>query len=121
MLFNEENTVQDLLLRVELLLVAKNIPKEQFYAESGISSASFSQWKSGKYAPSINKIYQMANYLDVSAEYLLGTEEQKKGPPPAGDELSEVKKKVLDRLNKMSDQEVQKVIELLDVLDPMFK
>jgi len=67
--------VQELLLRVELLLVSKNIPKEKFYAESGISSASFSQWKSGKYAPSVNAIYKMANYLGVSAEYLMGIDD----------------------------------------------
>lgn len=40
----------------------------------GVSSGLISDWKSGKSIPSGNRLMNLANYLNVSVEYLLGSD-----------------------------------------------
>ena len=63
--------VPNILLRIEMRIAELNMPKQEFYEKSGISSASFSQWNTGAYKPSMKKIKSAAAALDVSVDYLL--------------------------------------------------
>lgn len=49
----------------------RNIKPSRMMAELGFSNGLFSQWKSGKQNPSLKKIQKIAEYLNVSTEYLL--------------------------------------------------
>ena len=51
---------------VELELAKRNIPKERFYRESGISSATMSQWRKRIYSPSSAAIKKIEEYLGVT-------------------------------------------------------
>lgn len=50
---------------VEAELKKRGIPKEQFYRESGISSATMSQWRNRIYSPSSAAIKKIEDYLGV--------------------------------------------------------
>ena len=63
--------VPGMLLRIELRMAELNRSKQSFYEKSGISSASFSQWNTGAYKPSVKKIKSAAKALDTSVDYLL--------------------------------------------------
>lgn len=63
--------VPGMLSRIELRMAELNMSKQSFYEKSGISSASFSQWNTGAYKPSVKKIKSAAKALDTSVEYLL--------------------------------------------------
>ncbi len=63
--------VPGMLLRIELRMAELNMSKQSFYEKSGISSASFSQWNTGAYKPSVKKIKSAAKALDTSVDYLL--------------------------------------------------
>ena len=63
--------VPGMLLRIELRMAELNMSKQSVYEKSGISSASFSQWNTGAYKPSVKKIKSAAKALDTSVEYLL--------------------------------------------------
>lgn len=55
---------------VETILAERRISRGDFYAQSGISSATFSQWRTGQYAPSQDKIAQIEKCLGVTlADY----------------------------------------------------
>ena len=56
--------------RIELRLTELGMSKADFYKLSGVSSASYSQWNTGKYNPSENKLRSAAECLGVSFEYL---------------------------------------------------
>lgn len=43
---------------------------------AGVSKQCISDYKSGKSVPSIDTLYLICKYLDVSADYLLGLEEE---------------------------------------------
>lgn len=63
--------------RVEKKLREKGIGKLVFYKESGVASATFSQWKSGLRSPSMQSLDLIARYLGVSTEWILtGVEEE---------------------------------------------
>lgn len=79
--------------RIEIRLSEIGMTKAEFYKKSGISSASFSQWRTGKYKPSEKNLTKAAEVLGVSYSYLLnGVEEKEIAPTTAGksDVLDEV-------------------------------
>ena len=45
--------------------------KQDFYNESGITSSSFSQWRTGVRTPSMASVHKIASCLGVSIDYLL--------------------------------------------------
>lgn len=53
---------------LEAELKRQGIPKEKFYRESGVSSATMSQWRKNIYSPSSAKIKDIEKYLGVAFE-----------------------------------------------------
>lgn len=67
--------------RIELRLAELGMSKAEFYERSGISSASYSQWNTGKYNPSMAKLQQAAEVLGLDLDYLCyGWEEVENAP-----------------------------------------
>ena len=71
--------------RIELRIAELGMSKADFYKESGISSASYSQWNTGRYKPTEKKLASAAACLGVSLEYLRDGEETKKAPTGEGE------------------------------------
>lgn len=84
---------------VEKELKAQKISKAAFYKATGISSASFSQWRNEIYYPSPANIKNIEEFLGVS--FHLSTKE--KSPTPEGVEL---------------DKETIQLREIWDSADP---
>lgn len=57
--------------RIEMRLSELGMSKAEFYKKTGISSASFSQWRSGLYKPSEKKLITAAECLGISLDYLV--------------------------------------------------
>lgn len=72
--------------RIEMRITELGMAKADFYKQSGISSASYSQWNTGLYRPSEKKLRSAAECLGVSYEYIrYGSEaENKKAPAESG-------------------------------------
>lgn len=87
---------------------------------TGISSGNFSDWKSGKAKPSQKAIQKIADYFDVSVDYLLGREpssETKKDgnaealPPDAS--LTPYQKQLIEFAESLTEEEVKKVLSYI--------
>lgn len=102
--------IKAVLTRIDLRLVELGIPKEKFYAESGISSASYSQWNTGTHKPSAKKLNMVADYLGISPEYLL-TGEQKEKPTREG-ELTEIQKEAMAFIRTLSPEQLSRFIKM---------
>ena len=61
--------------RLKQMRTEKNIGQNQLAKELGLSNASISYWETGKQLPTIEAVYKIAVYFDVSADYLLGLKE----------------------------------------------
>lgn len=55
----------------------RGITISQLAKEIGISQGNISDWKSGKCLPSLNALIKIADYLNISLDYLVGRTEEK--------------------------------------------
>jgi transcriptional regulator with XRE-family HTH domain len=105
--------------RINALLAAKGIPKQQFYKDCSITSASYSLWNTGKTNPSMKNLKIIAEYLGVSVADLLPDEDLvpqegiKKDPIPKDEAVSSAKQKLLDALDGLSDSQIEKLIGII--------
>ena len=106
--------------RINSLLAAKGIPKQQFYKDCSITSASYSLWNTGKTNPSMKNLKIIAEYLGVSVADLLPDKELvpqegiKKDPIPKDEAVSPAKQKLLDALDGLSDSQIEKLIGIIE-------
>lgn len=63
-------------VRLAELLKENNLSKRAFAQKIGVSAMSVSDWSTGKVQPTAENIYIVAVYFDVSADYLLGLEDE---------------------------------------------
>ena len=59
----------------EKLCNLKGIKPGRVSKETGISTATLTSWKQGKYTPKQDKLSLIADYFDVSVDYLMTGEE----------------------------------------------
>ena len=105
------------LRRIELRLTEIDMEKGEFYAKSGISSGSYSQWNTEAHQPSLKKLRSAASVLGVSLEYLLygdGAEkESAPDPKTKGEGLSAAKKALLVAIDDLSDAQCEKLLPIV--------
>ncbi|MDR2655530.1 MAG: helix-turn-helix domain-containing protein [Oscillospiraceae bacterium] len=58
--------------RFNYLLNANNITAYKLSKDTGIDQTLIGRWKVGKQFPAMEKILQLADYFNVSVDYLLG-------------------------------------------------
>ena len=57
--------------KLQVLLDKTNKTAYQVAQETGVSTATLSNWKNGNYVPKVDKIKILADYFNVSIEYFL--------------------------------------------------
>ena len=99
---------------VELELKKRNIPKEQFYRESGISSATMSQWRKRIYSPSSAAIKKIEEYLGVT----FTIEQKEKAPTENGerDVLDEVDVAFYGNFKELNEDEKETVRDMVRLM-----
>lgn len=70
--------------RIERLLFENGMKQADLAKATGISTGLISQWKNRSQQPSAKKLQIIADYFDVSTDYLLGNEPKQKTPAEAG-------------------------------------
>lgn len=63
----------------EQLLKEKGVTPYRVHKETGISTATLSDWKNGKSQPKQDKLLKIADYFGVSVKYLMTGEEKEGG------------------------------------------
>ncbi len=58
--------------RLKYLRTEKGIGQNLLSKELNLSNASISYWETGKQEPGAEALFKLANYFNVSADYLLG-------------------------------------------------
>ncbi len=62
--------------RIKELRKEKNIGQNKLAEEIKISNASISYYETGKQEPTAETIFKLANYFNVSADYILGLKDE---------------------------------------------
>lgn len=58
------------------LIEEKGITPYRVYKETGVAQSTLSDWKNGKGTPSVDKLQKIADFLNVSVDYLLTGKEK---------------------------------------------
>lgn len=109
--------------RLKKLRNSQGISQVEFAKRFNISTGTIGNWEVGKREPDFETIKRIADYFDVSVDYLLGRTDyphsEKKEPAELTTDsvMYELKKRGLyDKLNAMSDDDRQAVLATLDTL-----
>lgn len=90
----------------ERLLKERGITAYKVAQETGITTATLSSWKKGRYTPKQEKLQKIADYFGVTIDYLMTGEEKKEDIP----ELSprnerDIERDLQDTLGKLDSQD----------------
>lgn len=104
------------LRRIELRLTEIDMEKGEFYAKSGISSGSYSQWNTEAHQPSLKKLRAAASVLGVSLEYLLygDGEEKESAPDPKTEGVDD---RIVRFIRSASAEELTEILRYIDFLE----
>lgn len=105
--------------RIELRLAELGMSKAEFYEKSGISSASYSQWNTGKYNPSRAKLQQAASVLGLDLDYLgFGFAQVEKTPTVSGerDILDEVDIGFYQGFKELTEDQKETVRDMVNIM-----
>ena len=108
--------------RIKLLREQHGIEQKQLAHDLGVSQPTISCLENGSKQPSSKSVYKLADYFNVSTDYLLGREGAKKAPSPDGEgaglalqgrpELAAL----VDRLSKLDDDQLRSAKDYLDFI-----
>lgn len=102
------------------LCESKGIKGAKLCTDTGISKGLLTDLKMGRRTGvSAVTAQKIAAYFGVSVGYLLGTEADgdKKEQPINYDELSDVKKKLISRLDGLSDEKIQLLLQVAESIE----
>lgn len=81
------------------IMKEKGVTQKQLATNIGTSQGNIADWKSGKSAPSIDKLPLIADYFDTSVDYLLGRSE------PAAPKLDPEYQEILDLYQDLTPEQ----------------
>lgn len=93
--------------RILKLMEQKNVSAHKLEVEAGLSNASIQAWKKGKAQASIASLQKIADYFDVSINYILYGKEN---------EFTEKEIQLIEAIKSLSDSEVDKLNDFVSEL-----
>lgn len=109
--------VPAIIARIEDRLVSMGMSKAEFCEASGISSATFSQWRTGQYIPSIRKLKSASSTLNIPYDYLVFGKAIPQGKTP---KPKSGVKSIHIMARDMSDIDVDEAERIQNLLDAAF-
>lgn len=76
-----------------------------------LTKQTFSEWKAGRSESYLKYLPQIAEYLDVSVDYLLG-----KTPSPEREDIPEDEKRLRELLSQMSEEQLQTALKIISAI-----
>ena len=99
------------------IITEKKIRPAHIARDLGLSPVLFSEWKSYKSAPKIDKLQKIAEYLDVSVETLMWGNNKKIELSPKEEQLLELFKTLsdeqIDLLLSLSGEQIDSLLQMI--------
>lgn len=86
----------------------QRVSQQEICRYLNLTKQNFSDWKSGKSESYLKYLPQIAEYLDVSVDYLLG-----KTPSPERENIPEDEKRLRELLSRMSEEQLKTAYKIL--------
>lgn len=89
----------------EKLLKERGISAYKVAKDTGIGTATLSNWKTGKYTPKADKLQKIADYFGVTLEYLTGTRGNASSPNFSRRDKRDIEKVLEDAKDQLLNSE----------------
>lgn len=89
----------------------QRVSQQEICQYLNLTKQTFSDWKSGKSESYLKYLPQIAEYLDVSVDYLLG-----KTPSPEREDIPEDEKRLRDLLSQMSEEQLKTALKIISAI-----
>ena len=96
----------------EKLCNLKGIKPGRVSKETGISTATLTSWKQGKYTPKQDKLALIAEFFEVSLDYLMTGEEN-----PISDDIVSEHIELISKWVRLSPEKQKAVMDIIDALN----
>lgn len=97
--------------RIEKLLIDTGTSKKTMLNDLSLSINTFSNWKNRGTIPSGETLEMIADYFDVSVDYLLG-----KTPSPERENIPEDEKRLRELLSQMSEEQLKTALKIISAI-----
>ena len=106
----------ELLYKISEQLKLKNKTQKQLCEFLGLSRQTFSEWNAGRSNSYMKYLPQIAEFLDISVDYLVGNTDKKNKAIPEGQPLTEEQESLIASSSDLSNEDLKKVIEYIELL-----
>lgn len=100
----------------EKLLLERGVTAYQVSKATGISTGSLTDWKKGRSQPKVDKLQKIADYFDVSVDYLL-TGEKEKPTDSSRPKLEDADIAFYERYSLLSENEKEDMRDFLELME----
>lgn len=110
--------------KFEKILIEKGVTPYRVHKDTGISTATLSDWKNGKSQPKKDKIERLCEYFEVPLSYFYGNEEIESKKTISTKDERDIEKKLSETLNQLEsgdglmfngevmDEETKRLLEI---------
>lgn len=106
----------DTLDKITTLLTEQNKSQKALTDYLGLKKNAFTNWKSGHTTSYTKYLPQIAEFLDVSVDYLVGKTDKKNKTAQEGQPLTDEEKAILKKCEQLSVEDLHKVLEYVELL-----
>lgn len=96
--------------RINIALARRNMKQIELAEKTGLSRGQISGYLSGVCKPKNDKLYLISVVLNVNPMWLMGFN------VPISDEDSPLRTKIIDKINNLESEELEKVLQMLEIL-----
>ena len=101
--------------KIKVLREGKNVSQKELAQAIGVSDVMISLYEQGKKYPSLSTIVRIAEYFNVSTDYLLGIKTS------ANDDIPENIKAVARNLMELSEEKRKLAIDMIKIMSEVGK
>lgn len=96
------------------LCTAKGVTAAEFSKDTGVAQSTISMWRKDGAVPSSENLVKVANYFDVSVNYLLAGEESEQQKSPTSDEIGfdDFTYAFANETKDLTEEDKQKLLEM---------
>lgn len=105
--------------RLERLMRENNINQLGLAETIGVTQSTLSRNINGIHRPKAEIIEKLANFFNVSTDYLLGKSNERNAPvstPAPKEQLEGVKLALFDQVGDLSDDEARQVLDIIKII-----
>ena len=93
------------------IMKEQRVSQQEICQHLNLTKQTFSDWKSGKSESYLKYLPQIADYLGVSVDYLLG-----KTPSPEREDIPEDEKRLRELLSQMSEAQLKTAYKIISAI-----